>query len=75
LTSNRKLATFDGDGDRTALPISLSPGESSALNAVIRTPSEPGKYKLILTMVQEYVAWFNDKATYSPEVEINVVSQ
>jgi len=75
LTSNRKPATFDGDGDRTALPISLSPGESSALNAVIRTPSEPGRYKLILTMVQEYVAWFNDKATYSPEVEINVVSQ
>jgi hypothetical protein len=75
LTSDGKLAIFDGDGERTALPVALSPGESSALNAVIRTPSEPGRYKLILTMVQEYVAWFNDRATNSPEVEINVVSK
>lgn len=71
---NGQLASFDGDGDRTPLPYDLSPGESVALNATIRTPTTPGKYKLILAMVQEAVAWFNDKTTNYPEIDIEVSS-
>jgi hypothetical protein len=74
LDSNGKLAVFEGDGDRTPLPYELSPGEALALNATIRTPNIPGKYKLILTMVQEAVAWFNDKTPNYPAIDIEVVS-
>jgi hypothetical protein len=74
IDANGKLASFEGDGDRTPLPYDLSPGESVALNATIRTPTTPGKYKLILTMVQEAVAWFNDRTTNYPEIDIEVVS-
>lgn len=74
LDSNGKLAVFEGDGDRTPLPYELSPGEALALNAIIRTPNTPGKYKLILTMVQEAVAWFNDKTPNYPAIDIEVVS-
>jgi hypothetical protein len=74
LDSKGKLAVFEGDGDRTPLPYELSPGESLALNAIIRTPNTPGRYKLILTMVQEAVAWFNDKTPNYPAIDIEVVS-
>lgn len=53
------------DSERTVLPFDLSPGESAALHTVIKAPSEPGKYTLILTMVQEAVAWFNEKKHHS----------
>lgn len=74
IDSSGNLAIFEGDGDRTGLPWNLSPGESAALNAVARTPSTPGKYKLILTIVQEDVAWFNDQGANSPEISIEVIS-
>jgi hypothetical protein len=74
IDSRGNLVIFDGDGDRTALPGVLSPGESVTLNAAIRTPSTPGKYKLILTMVQEAVAWFSDQGINSPEVPLEVIS-
>jgi hypothetical protein len=67
------LAIFDGDGDRTALPLNLQPGESVALNAAVRAPIVPGKYKLILTMVQENVTWFNDQLTNNPEISMDVI--
>lgn len=56
------------------LPWTLAPGESVALNANLRTPTTPGKYKLILTMVQEAVAWFSDQGINSPEIPLEVVS-
>ncbi len=75
IDSNGNLAIFDGDGDRTVIPSTLSPGESAALIAAIRTPSTPGKYKLILTMVQEAVAWFSDQGINSPEIPLEVISR
>jgi hypothetical protein len=69
-----KQAVFQGDGDRTVLPFDLSPGESAALNAIIKTPTKPGKYTLILTMVQEFVAWFSDQQAPSPKIDVTVTS-
>jgi hypothetical protein len=43
---------------RTNLPRSLRPGESIELPVTIRTPSEPGDYRLTIELVQEMVAWF-----------------
>lgn len=74
LDASGKQPVFQGDGDRTALPFDLSPGESAALNAIIKTPTKPGKYTLILTMVQEVVAWFNDKQAPSPKIDVTVTS-
>lgn len=75
IDASGNLAIFDGDGDRTALPGNLQPGESVALNATVRSPNKPGKYKLILTMVQESVAWFNDQLTNNPKISIEVISR
>ncbi|WP_257236291.1 glycosyltransferase family 39 protein [Nostoc sp. 'Peltigera malacea cyanobiont' DB3992] len=36
LDASGKQAVFQGDGDRTVLPFDLSPGESAALNAIIK---------------------------------------
>jgi hypothetical protein len=60
------------DGERTALPFNLSPGESAAINAIIKTPSQPGKYTLVLSMVQESVTWFSDKQADFPKFEITI---
>jgi len=72
IDADGKLVTFDGDGERTPLPFELSPGESAVLNAVIKTPPKPGKYSLVLTMVQERVAWFNEKQAQSPNIEVTI---
>jgi hypothetical protein len=57
---------IDGTGKaiqegRTLLPNSLFPGSSVTLDVKIQAPSKPGDYTLRFSMVQENVAWFNDK--------------
>lgn len=74
IDANGKLVEFDGDGDRTSLPWHVPPEDSFAVNAIIRTPPTPGKYQLILTMVKENVAWFNDKNASYPVIYMDVVS-
>ena len=74
LDSEGKLVAFNGDGDRTPLPFDLSPGESAAINPVIKTPPQPGKYSLVLTMVQEFVAWFSDQKAQSPRFDMTITS-
>jgi len=56
------------------LPFDVAPGESVAINAVIKPPTIPGKYTLILTMVQETVAWFSDKQSPYPKIDVTVTS-
>jgi hypothetical protein len=48
------------DGERTLLPEDLYPGESVEIPARIKAPSSPGDYRLVLSPVQEGVAWFVD---------------
>jgi hypothetical protein len=70
LDASGKMVIFDGT--RTSLPFSLLPGESAALSAIVKAPSQPGKYKLILTMVQEQAAWFTDRKAQPTQVDIEV---
>lgn len=50
------------DGERTPLPRNeIKPGQIFSCIANIKTPEKPGKYQLIITLVQEQVAWFEDK--------------
>ncbi|MBV8886710.1 MAG: hypothetical protein JO235_22325 [Chroococcidiopsidaceae cyanobacterium CP_BM_RX_35] len=65
---------FGGSSVRTTLPQAVVPEESVALNAVVKTPSQAGTYALNLTMIQEMVAWFDDKGAGSPKLSITVTS-
>jgi hypothetical protein len=75
IDSNGNLSIFDGDGERTPVPYDISPGDLAALNTIIKSPSIPGQYKLVLTMVKENVAWFNDQNADSLEIPVEVVVQ
>ncbi|WP_190555173.1 hypothetical protein [Trichocoleus sp. FACHB-591] len=68
-----KVAVWDGE--RTELPLEVSPQESILLNAKIKAPDVPGKYILRLTMVQEGVAWFDDKGAETEDLAVNVAAQ
>lgn len=68
--NNGKFIVFDGK--RTPLPGNLPVQRSIKLNANIQSPDKPGKYILVLTMVKEGVAWFNDKNADALEIPVKV---
>src|SRR6185437_5976911 len=45
------------DGIRTPLP-PLEPGERTAVDARVRAPIPPGRYRFALDLVAEHRAWF-----------------
>ena len=57
---------------RTLLPNPLMPGSSVTLDVNVQAPSKPGDYTLRFSMVQELVAWFNDKGADPFIVKIKV---
>lgn len=63
------------NGERTNLTKSLPPQASEKLNATIKFPDRPGKYNLIVTMVQEGVSWFNEAGAESPQFPVTVTSK
>jgi hypothetical protein len=60
------------DNERTLLPADLYPGESVELLARIVAPSSPGDYRLVLSPVQEGVAWFVDVGGGSASLAVRV---
>jgi hypothetical protein len=75
--SYRWLTTEGGieiaDGIRTALPTDLSPSEEAVVAMHVHTPSRPGFYSLVVSLVQEQNAWFVDQdanSGFSLPVEI-----
>jgi hypothetical protein len=49
------------DGERTPFPHDLRAGSRAALSVRVTTPTEPGSYVLMLTLVHEHVTWFEHK--------------
>ncbi len=49
------------DGVRTSLPQDLAPGGSVRIKMNIAAPARPGRYSINVTLVQEGVAWFDEK--------------
>ena len=49
------------DGLRTSLPYDLPPGQSLRLDCFFRAPDIAGEAELVWTLVQEEVAWFDDR--------------
>lgn len=47
------------EGNRTRLPRMLSPGETISFGLDVVAPAVEGDYEIIVTLVQEQVAWFD----------------
>jgi hypothetical protein len=50
------------EGERTLLPADVPPGGTVELKARVPAPAQPGSYRLLVTLVQESVAWFDQAA-------------
>jgi hypothetical protein len=72
---------FEADGEtlltkmdgRHGLPNNLNPGEEVEVPLQITAPKTPGEYVLDLDLVQEQVAWFNEKGSTTTKVKVTVV--
>lgn len=60
------------DGERTNLPHDLGPSDSATVEARIFAPFEPGTYELEVTLVEEGVAWFDQKANAGARRRVEV---
>jgi hypothetical protein len=56
LDTNQKVIK---EGNRTMLKHDLWPDEQMSLDVHVQAPDIPGKYKIVIALVQEGVAWFN----------------
>jgi hypothetical protein len=60
------------DGERTPLPRDIYPNEIFRLWMTVKTVSKTGKFRLVITLVQEYVAWFDEQGCPPLEMVINI---
>jgi hypothetical protein len=60
------------DGERTALPV-VAPGERVALEARVRCPIPPGRYRFALDLVVEHRAWFSELGSDWAQADIDVL--
>jgi hypothetical protein len=60
------------DGLRTPLPQAVAPGERISLDAGVRAPMPPGRYRFALDLVAEHRAWFGELGAGSPDEEVEV---
>jgi hypothetical protein len=60
------------DGDRTQLP-PLEPGERRTIEARVRAPIPPGRYRFALDLVAEHRAWFSELGGETVEATFDVL--
>jgi len=48
------------EGLRSLLPEAIPPASSRSCRLTLQTPPRPGKYTLVITLVQEQVSWFDE---------------
>jgi hypothetical protein len=60
------------DGDRTPLP-ELAPGERATVDAPVRAPIPPGRYRFALDLVAEHRAWFSELGNETASSEVDVL--
>jgi hypothetical protein len=61
----RREQQFEFEGLRTTLPRHIAPGEILCLPCFLRAPETAGEFKVVWTLVQEEVAWFDERNTAS----------
>lgn len=63
------------DGLRTNLPEGgITPGSTVEMEMTVQAPASPGRYELVLTLVQELVGWFETKGFKPYKIEVDVVA-
>jgi SAM-dependent methyltransferase len=60
------------DDGRATLPRDVGPGQRVTVPLTVHTPSRPGTYTLEIDLVQEEVAWFEDKGVEPIRSEVSV---
>jgi hypothetical protein len=60
------------DGERTELP-ELSPGERATVDARVRAPIPPGRYRFALDVVADHRAWFSELGSDTATVDVDVL--
>jgi hypothetical protein len=60
------------DGVRTPAP-PLGPGERSPVDATLRAPIPPGRYRLAFDLVAEHRAWFSELGSEMLAVDVDVL--
>lgn len=64
------------EGERTALPEIVYPDESVSCDMQIKFPDFPSNYTLHITLVQEGVAWFEDKIkNFGVKLKAGIIAQ
>ena len=58
--------------ERAQLKNVLAPGSEVSLDVKVQAPPKPGDYTLRFSMVQENVAWFNDKGAEPLIIKVKV---
>jgi FkbM family methyltransferase len=56
-------APSGGEGRRTNFPEPVPPGGSVRFGITVELPAAPGRYTLVVTLVQEHFAWLDDIET------------
>jgi hypothetical protein len=60
------------DGLRTPLP-ELAPGERATVDARVRAPIPPGRYRFALDVVAEHRAWLSELGSAGPTADVEVL--
>ncbi len=60
------------DGIRTSLPHDVNPNEETTLEAKVAAPSQTGDFILELSMVQEGVAWFQERGNETTKIPVKI---
>jgi hypothetical protein len=60
------------DGERTPLPL-VEPGERVSVEACVRAPIPPGRYRFALDLVAERRIWFSELGSESVSAEVEVL--
>jgi hypothetical protein len=63
---------FVFDGERTKLPRDIQAGEKFRLWATVKAPSIVGCFTLVLTLVQDYVAWFDEMGCPTTTIPVRI---
>jgi hypothetical protein len=61
------------EGPRQILPCGLRPREWAATILSAKAPPNPGRYRLRISLVQEGVAWFDQRGGRPLELQFDVV--
>jgi hypothetical protein len=58
------------EGNRAPFPESMQPNDRAKVSIILKTPKKRGKYKLVISPVQEHLRWFSNDATAGIEIEV-----